>query len=164
MLEESLEGWVVAYACAVHSDHCKDEPRVLSEAERCATHNEHNSKIPDELLNLVTTDMLSLRLSISEILTFINKKAVDLKHTINWTYADVFNHFRASGSERVHDSRNLLETLKKREEDSGLQYRARLDELGRLVEVFFEIVRATRHARSSARGAQRDITHAIARA
>lgn len=144
MLEEAQEGWVVAYAFAQHSDHEKNEPRVLGEAERCASHTKHKSKIPDELLDLVTPDMLLLRLTVTAIKDFIDKKAVELKYAINWSYNDVYNHFRASVADRVFDSSNLVDALQQRLEEKGLQYKIRLNDVGALVEVFFEMVRAAR--------------------
>jgi hypothetical protein len=142
MLEESQQGWIVAHAFAQHSDHEKNEPRVLGEAERRASYTKHNSKIPDELLDLVTPDMLLLRLTVRAIKDFIDKKAVDLKYTIDWSYNDVYNHFSASVADRVHDSANLVDALQKRRDEKGLQYKIRLDDEGTLVQAFFEMVRA----------------------
>lgn len=167
MLEESQEGWIIAYAVAEHSDHKRQEPRVLSEAERRSTHNQHNSKIPDELLNLITPDMMLFRPSISDLNRFINEKALALGYQVVWTYNDVANFFAASGSEREHDSSNLIDELQKRLEEKSLQYKFRLDEMGRLVEVFFEMVRALPHPAIHAQRltrAARNVAHADAHA
>lgn len=143
MLEESQQGWIVAHACASHSDHATEPPRALSDAERRATYTAHNSKIPDELIDLVTPDMLLFRPTVSRLKSFIDEKAHALGYEVVWTYNDVFNVFAAkSGHEREHDSSNLVDALQKRLEEKGLQYEIRLDDQGRLIEVFFEIVRA----------------------
>lgn len=60
-LEESTAGWVILHAVCDHTEHERDAPRAMGEAEATMTFTEHRSKVPDQLINCVTADMKLLR-------------------------------------------------------------------------------------------------------
>jgi len=137
--EWSTVGWVILRARLVHSNHTCDAPKVLSEAESSLTFTEHDSKIPDQLVNLVTDDIKLLNLSIEMIKRFLDAKAQALKIEITWLYNDVYNLFSTSFAEKEYDATGLVELLIERRDKLGLAYKIRHGKDGRLAQVFFEM-------------------------
>jgi len=75
VIEESTTGWVIKSTVLEHCAHPeRSKPRELSAAELDATYS-RSQKIPDKLLELVTSDMKWLQPSIHEIHRFIDAKA-----------------------------------------------------------------------------------------
>jgi hypothetical protein len=77
-LEELTAGWIILHAACAHSDHPMGEARGLSEAERTCTHSKYKSKIPDQLIDLVTPYILLITPLVEQISHFINLKAKEL--------------------------------------------------------------------------------------
>jgi hypothetical protein len=139
--EESTVGWVILHANTGHSDHAVAKPRELSEAELEVTHSKWNSKIPDQLIDSVSDDIMLLRPTVEAIHHFIDKKAKQLNIAIVWVYNDVYNIFKTTLEEKVYDATHLVELLQKRKDELGLDFKLRHGQDGRLVQVFFEMVR-----------------------
>ncbi|KAJ1639535.1 hypothetical protein T492DRAFT_86574 [Pavlovales sp. CCMP2436] len=138
-LERATTGFVILHACCEHSSHQHDEPKELSEAECLLTYTEYGTKIPDQLINLVTDDIKLLSPSIEAIKRFIDAKAQVLKIEITWLYNDVYNLFSTSLAEKEYDATGLVELLMKRKEELGLAYKIRFGKDGVLAQVFFEM-------------------------
>ena len=130
--EESTAGWVILHAVCTHSDHPHEAPRVLSAAEAALTFDKYRSKVPDQLIDLVTDDMKQLRLSVEVIKNFIDRKAAALNIDVTWTYQDIHNVFKTSAAEKACDATGLVEQLQKRSDEKGMQFKFSLGNDGRL--------------------------------
>jgi hypothetical protein len=138
-LEETTSGWAIMHANLTHT--CpKAAPKPMSDAEKALTYNRCR-KIPDQLLDAVTPDILLLNPSVQKLNHFLRKKAEALGVPVTWEYQDVHNQFADSADEIAYDATGLVDFLEQRQQDTGLAYSFKLNKRGELSCLWWELVR-----------------------
>jgi hypothetical protein len=139
-LEESTEGWVIAFGCITHNKHPM-APKTLNEEEKALTYSKYKRKIPDQLIDALDSDMLE-DMAPQQIHRTLCKKATKMNMGIGWTIKDVCTHFAPSAAAMALDATGLADLLKTREDELGLRQAIKHAEDQKLEQVFFEVVSA----------------------
>ena len=132
-LERCVEGWVLfeSSRCGGHF-HTHDLVQSREEA------NAHTSmrSIPDKFVDTATT-MVSAGVRVATVFRWLRHMVEGEGDEVAFNYQDVNHATGASTAQRLLDASDLVETLRRREQDEGLFYRMLPDGDGALNAVFF---------------------------
>ena len=140
--EETTHGWFPLHGNLAHSAHPLNPIKEIKSADRERKHSKYNCKIPDQLLDLLSTeDMKDVKMTVEQMHYWLQTKAQKMGYTVDWNYQDVYNAFALTAVEKAYDATGMWEKLEALRDEKGLYCAMANDKsTGRLDQVFFEMV------------------------
>jgi hypothetical protein len=136
-MEQCVEGWVIKS----HSAHDGVAGTVMHNHALAQSQEEANARpamrsIPEKLLPTAKS-MVKANMSVASVYRWLRQQVKADGNEVAFIYQDVYHATGASTKERMLDATNLVETLRRREQEEGLFFRSQTDSEGCLTSVFF---------------------------
>jgi hypothetical protein len=140
-LEHCVEGWVI-YSFTAHDGNAGvGHSHTLAQSQEEANARPAMRSIPEGLLRTAKS-MVKSGMTVAGVYRWLRQQVKAEGDEVAFTYQDVYHATGASTKERMLDATNLVETLRRREQEEGLFFRSQTDSEGCLTSVFFAMPNA----------------------
>lgn len=135
-LEHCVEGWVIKSFSAHDNDAGIVHNHALAQSQEEANARPAMRSIPEKLLPLAKR-MVEANMTVASVYRWLCHEVKADGDEVAFNYQDVYHATGASTKERMMDATNLVETLRRREQEEGLFFRSQTDSEGCLTNVFY---------------------------